>query len=155
MFERNCTFHDVVGTDCGSDSKDRSNSTTLLPLTECVRDISSHKSQFAFHGLDTEIELILARCGIFEPPANIVSWVICSKHRATLGVSWKRASRKCCVPGILSKHSPRVAKRPVAERGLSKDGSILVYKETGIFLPVGTGILLFVSITRFGDFFNS
>lgn len=142
MCELNCTFNALVGTNCGYDSKQRKKIIEIVPLTECERDISCHKSQWSFHGVDTEVDLILARCGIYELPKNITSWIICSRHRASLGVGWKRSSRKCGVPGILSSHSPRVSKRPVAERGLSKDGCLLIYKETGIFWAVGTGTTL-------------
>lgn len=139
MYENNCTFNAITGTDCGSNSKERIHNITAVPLLECHRDISSHKSQLSFQGVATEVQLVLARCGIYDPPENTVSWNICPRHRASLGVDWKRSSRKCTIPGILSKHSPRVSKRPNAERGLSKDDSHLVYKETGIFLAPGSG----------------
>ena len=58
---------------------------------------------------------------------------------ASLGVSWKRSSPKCSIPVSLSKHNATFAKKPKAERGLSKYGSQIVLKETGIFLPVGAG----------------
>lgn len=53
----NCTFHDVVGTECGFDNKDRSHNTCIIivPLTNCRRDITSHKSQLSFHGVETEV----------------------------------------------------------------------------------------------------
>ena len=45
----------------------------------------------------------------------------------------------------LSKHDITSSNRPTAEGGLSKSGSQIVLKETGIFLPVGAGeITLFL-----------
>lgn len=141
-----CTFADrFPAIACGFDSKDRNRSQEIIPLSECSRDINCHKSELSFAGVESEIELILARCAIFEPPKNLDNWKICPAHRALLGLSWKRKSSKCIIPVMLSKHSPLVSKRPKAERGLSKEGSRQVQKETGIFFAVGSGKLYVTS----------
>lgn len=137
-----CSFGSVVGTPCDLDCKDRTGSFAIIPLLNCARDITYHKSEFSFSGTENEVDLILTRCGIFEPPRNIDTWNICPFHRASLGVSWNRRSAKCVIPVLLSHHSIIVSSRPKAERGLSKDGSRDVFKETGIFLAVGSGMLV-------------
>ena len=96
-------------------------------------------SFFSIIGIENEAELLLARASIFALPRNVEKWIICPQHRASLGVSWKRSSPKCSIPVSLSKHNETFAKKPNAERGLSKSGSQVVLKETGIFLPVGAG----------------
>ena len=66
--------------------------------------------------------------------------MICPAHRGVLGIGWRRsANERCRIPVILSRHSDDVLKKPRAERGLSKADSQLVLKESGIFLPVGSG----------------
>ena len=66
--------------------------------------------------------------------------MICPAHRGALGIGWRRsANERCRIPVILSRHSDDVLKKPRAERGLSKADSQLVLKESGIFLPVGSG----------------
>ena len=134
-----CSFLAIVGGHCGYDSKDRTKSVQIVPLLTCHRDISGHKSAFSIIGIEGEVELLLARVTIFAPPQNIENWTICPQHRTSLGVSWKRSSTKCAIPVSLSRHSTTTTKKPKAERGLSKLGSQFVMKETGIFLPVGTG----------------
>ena len=37
-------------------------------------------------GVDTEVELILARSSIFSFPSNISDMDICPAHRSTLGI---------------------------------------------------------------------
>ena len=134
-----CSFFTIVGGRCGFDSKDRTKSVEMVPLLSCNADISRHKSAFSITGIENEVELLLARASIFVLPQNVESWTICPQHRASLGVSWKRSSAKCSVPVNLSKHDITSSKKPKAERGLSKSGSQIVLKETGIFLPVGAG----------------
>ena len=126
-----CSFQAIVGGQCGFDAKDRNKSTSIIALKDCTRAIDEHKRYFSITGVEAEIELILAR--------DIDSFKICPRHRATLGVSWKRGSAKCSVPIILSKHSVDVKKKPKAERGMSKKWSKTVLKETGVFLAVGSG----------------
>ena len=106
----------------------------MVPLLSCNRDISRLKSFFSITGIENEGELLLARASIFAPPRNIETWFICAQHRASLGASWKRSSSKCSISVSLSKENATdVAKKPKAERGLSKSGSQIVIKGTGTF----------------------
>lgn len=139
MESSTCSFLVIVGGQCGFDAKDRARSVEMVPLLSCNRDISRHKLAFSIIGIENEVELLLARASIFLPPRNVETWTICPQHRASLGVNWKRSSAKCSIPVNLSMHDINPAKKPKAERGLSKSGSQTVLKETGIFLPVGSG----------------
>ena len=141
MENSTCSFLAIVGGYCGSDTKDRTGSVEMVPLFSCNRDISRHKSFFSIIGIENEAELLLARASIFAPPRNVENWTISPQHRASLGMSWKCSSPKCSIPVSLSKHNATFAKKPKAERGLSKYGSQIVLKETGIFLPVSAGQL--------------
>ena len=135
-----CSFLAFTGGHCGSDSKDRSRSVDCVPLFSCDRDISAHKSAFTLSDVDNEVDLILSRASIFSTPANISQQLICPAHCAALGIGWRRsANERCRIPVILSHHSDDVIKKPKAERGLSKADSQLVLKESGTFLPVGSG----------------
>ena len=129
-----CSFLPIVGGHCGSDTQDRTRLAEMVPLLSCNRDISRHKSFFSITGIENEGELLLARASIFAPPRNIETWFICAQHRASLGASWKRSSSKCSISVSLSKENATdVAKKPKAERGLSKSGSQIVLKGTGTF----------------------
>jgi len=137
--ENTCSFFAITGGQCGYDRRDRSKSVKCVSLISCERDITGHKSSLAIHDVDNEIDLILARSSIYSRPRNITQMIICPAHRSSLGMGWKRDSANCRVPEMLSNHHD--GKRPKADRGLSKAGSWMVLKESGIFLPVGTGAL--------------
>ena len=110
----------------------------VLHCLSCQRDVTGHMAMFAFHGIDNEVELILARASIFSFPRNIDQMTLCPAHRASLGIGWtRRVPDKCKVPSILS-YSEDIGKRPKADRGLSKAGSYAVLQETGVFLAVGS-----------------
>ena len=82
---------------------------------------------FAFHSIDSEVELILARASISFSPQNIDKMTVRPAHRASLGTGWsRRVPDKCKVPSILSHHSEDISKRSKADRGLSKAGSYAV-----------------------------
>ena len=132
----NCSFLKITGGSCGSDTKDRSRTVDCVPLLSCNRDISAHKSAFALRDVENEVDLILSRASIFSTPVNITELVICPAHRGALGIGWRRsANERCGIPV----HSDAVLKKPRAERGLTKADSQLVLRESGIFLPVGSG----------------
>ena len=84
-----CSFLNIVGGICGADER-TSSSTSVTPLTRCNRDIKNHKKSLKFSGIETEVELILARCGCFQKPANLSDMTICPVHRAKLGLGWRR-----------------------------------------------------------------
>lgn len=137
--ESTCSFLAIVGGQCGYDRRDRKKSVECIPLLSCAKDITSHKSSFAFYDIDWEVDLILARAGIFSRPQSVEQLKICPYHRATLGIGWKRPSDRCKVPTVMSHHSEDVGKKPKAERGLGKAGSETIFKECGVILPVGSG----------------
>ena len=65
-----CSFLDIVGGVCGAEERARHPSTQTVSLSSCSKDIRSHKRFLQFSGVETEIELILARSGIFVKPVN-------------------------------------------------------------------------------------
>ena len=136
--ERNCSFQRLVGGQCGQDPRS-TKVQDLVPLLTCNKDISRHKSSLGLmtgSGVDTEVELILARSSIFSFPSNISDMDICPAHRSTLGIGWRRGLARCRIPAQLSKH---VRKSRSTDRGINKDISRLILRITGIFLPVGSG----------------
>jgi hypothetical protein len=54
-----CSFKSIVGGICGFDLRDRKQSTEIIPLITCTKDISKHKTTYNFSGIENEIELIL------------------------------------------------------------------------------------------------
>ena len=90
----NCSFLNITGGSCGSDTKDRSRSVDCVPLLSCNRDISAHKSAFALSDVENEVDLILSRASIFSTSVNITELVICPAHRGALGIGWRRSAMK-------------------------------------------------------------
>lgn len=142
--ENDCSFGSIVGGHCGHDRRDRNKATGCIPLLSSQRDINRHKAMFAFHCIVNEIELILARASSFSSPQNIDQMTICPAYRASLGIGWtRRVLDKCGIPSILSGDSNDVSKKPKADRGLRKAGTQTVLQQSGIFLPVESGLYPF------------
>jgi hypothetical protein len=138
-----CSFFAIVGGHCGPDTRVKNKSSECVQLLSCNRDITGHKSSLGLIDIENEVDLILSRASMFTAPENIEQFVICPAHRSTLGTGWKLAeNEKCRIPVNLSRHSDEARKKPRGEtkRGLSKAGSHLVLHETGVFLPVGSGL---------------
>ena len=103
-------------------------------MLTCNKDISRHKSSLGLmtgSGVDTEVELILARSSIFSFPSNISDMVICPAHCSLLGIGWRRDLACCSIPVQLSKH---LRKSRTKDRGINKDISRLILRITGIFI---------------------
>ena len=131
------SFQRLVGGQCGQDPRS-TKVQDLVALPTCNKDISRYKSSLRLmngSGVDTEVELILARSSIFSFPSNISNMDICSAHRSSLGIGWRRGLARCRIPAQLSKH---VRKSRTTDRGISEDISGLILRITGIFLPVGS-----------------
>ena len=95
--ERNCSFQRLVGGQCGQDPRS-TKVQDLVPLLTCNKDISRHKSSLGLmtgSGVDTEVELILARSSIFSFPSNISDMDICPAHSCSLGIGWRRGLARC------------------------------------------------------------
>ena len=136
--EKNCSFQQLVGGQCGQDPRS-TKVQDLVPLLTCNKDVSRHKSSLGLmtgHGVDTEVELILARSSIFSFPPNISDMDICPAHRSLLCIGGRRGLARCRIPAQLSKH---VCKSCTMDRGINKAISGLILRITGIFLPVGSG----------------
>ena len=63
-----CSFLDIVGGVCGAE--ERARPTQTVSLSSCGKDIRSHERLLQFSGVETEIELILVKSGIFVKPVN-------------------------------------------------------------------------------------
>ena len=136
--DKNCSFKRLVGENCGKDQRIRKQE-DLVPLLSCTKAISSHRAALGLtscSGIDTEVELILARASIFSPPPGISIMLICPAHRLSLGIGWRRGSTRCRVPAKLSNH---VGKTRSADRAITTDMSQFILHHTWTFLPVGSG----------------
>jgi hypothetical protein len=137
-----CSFQSYVGGSCSFDKRDKTKSVKLVNLLSCNKDITSHKKALSFSGVSDEVDLILARSSLYSvSQSTVAELMICPSHRSKLGVGWCRSSQKCCVPHKLSKHTKqnKQSKWPRAERGIGKEFSIAILRETGIFVTVGSG----------------
>ena len=134
-----CSFSSLVGGSCSYDPRDRSRSTEVIPFLNCKRDIAGHKSSLSITDVETEIELILGRVSTsFSSELNLSELTICPRHRSSLGIGWRRGSNLCPVPPPISKHGGQAQKNAKAERGLDKSACYLIWKQLGIFIPVGS-----------------
>lgn len=134
-----CSFFDIVDGVCGAEERARQQSTQIVPLSTCSKDIRSHKRCLQFSGVETEIELVLARCGIFERPVGFAEMTICPSHRSSLGIGWRRASKLCSVPQVVSDHRKESKEVPSAERGITLRHSMKIFELTKELIPVGSG----------------
>ena len=121
-----------------SASDKRYEGAVVVPLSSCQKDILGHTRSVGVSDINSEVELILACASIFSPPRDISSWTICPSHRSSLGIGWRRGAHRCRVPPGLSKHASR-GKTRKADRGISKSESKAILKQTGVFVPVGSG----------------
>ncbi|XP_028518329.1 uncharacterized protein LOC114576246 [Exaiptasia diaphana] len=137
--ENYCSFYSIVNTSCSSYNRREKNSeATSIPLLNCTKDISSHKSSLAFSGVYNEKDLILLRSGLFGVDLHKQKQlIICSFHRSTLGIGWVRTSTKCSVPRSVARHKRKSVK---GDRGISAKTSALIYEMTATLIPVGSGI---------------
>ncbi|CAH3148966.1 unnamed protein product [Pocillopora meandrina] len=134
-----CSFLNIVGGICGADER-TSSSTSVTPLTRCNRDIKNHKKSLKFSGIETEVELILARCGCFQKPANLSDMTICPVHRAKLGLGWRRTGNLCTILEVVSGHCKELRKAPALEKGINLFQSMKIFELSKQLVPVGSGI---------------
>ena len=111
-------------------------SSTFEPgLTEHIRGVGITED------IDTEYELILARASIFVSPSDISTWQICPAHRSRLGIGWRRGANRCRVPAVMSSRGER---KRIADRGIRKSESKKILRYSGLFLPVGSGMYIYI-----------
>ena len=136
-----CSFKTIVGSSCGFDAKDRKRQTQIIPLLSCTKDISKHLSSLSFSGPENEIDLILSRVALYDKPKESTSsMTICPYHRATLGISWTRGGgTRCRVPQAISEHGKTKGTWPKGDRGVGKRESSIILRNTGVFVPPGSG----------------
>ena len=133
-----CSFLSIVGRICGADER-TSSSTSVTPLVQCNKDIKQHKKSLKFSGIETEVELILARCGCFQKPSNLLAMTICPAHRARLGIGWRNTSNLCTVPDVVSGHCKELRKVPSMEKGINLLQSMKLLELSKQLVPVGSG----------------
>ena len=134
-----CSLLDIVGGVCGAEERARHQSTQTVSLSSCSKDIRSHKRFLQFSGVETEIELILARSGIFVKTVNFSEITVCPFYRSSLGIGWRRASRLCSVPQDVSSHKKESKEVPAAERRITLQYSIYIFELTKNLVSVGSG----------------
>lgn len=135
-----CSFKTIVGSSCSFDAKDRKRQTEIVPLLSCTKDISRHLSTLSFSGIENEVDLILSRVGFYKSKDNINTMTICPYHRATLGISWTRGGgARCRVPQAISNHGKTKGTWVKGDRGLGKKESSFILRNTGVFVPPGSG----------------
>ena len=141
--EVTCSFKKLVGGICASDK--RYEREDVVPLSSCNKDVTGHTRSVGITDVHSEVELVLARASIFAPPHDISTWTICPAHRSSLGIGWRRGANRCRVPPGLSEHTAKGRTRK-ADRGIAKSESRAILRQTGVFVPVGSGkyTLLFV-----------
>ena len=132
------SFSNIADGICGADERS-SSSISIIPLTQCNKGIQKHKKFLKFSGVQTEVELILARCGCFEKPLNVLEMTMCPAHRARLGIGWRRPSGLCSVSEVVSGHCKDLRKVPTLQKGINLSQSKKLLEVTNQFLPLGSG----------------
>ena len=122
-----CSFFEIVDGICSEEEWSRNRSSLALPLLLCNKGKKSF-TIFQFARVETQVDLIFARCGIFKKPALFSQMTICPHHRSSLGISWRRSSKLCCVLENVSGHSRRGP--PKAGRGLNLSQSRTIHEVT-------------------------
>ena len=125
------SFFNIVGGICGAEER-TSTSTSVIALTQCYKDIRHHKKSLKFS--ETEVELILWRCGHFQKPPNLLEMTICPSHRSELGTT-----NLCFVPEVFSGHRKGLRKVPALQKGINLFQSFKLLKLSNQFVPVGSG----------------
>ena len=137
--DTNCSFQRLVGRQYSQDKRSRAKekSALILPLLSCGKSISADAKSVGVTKVESEIDLILARASIFTAPCDILGMTICPAHRSSLGIVWRRGSKRYPFPETLSSHAK--GKSPKADRDINKALSKTILRGTGIFVPVGSG----------------
>lgn len=134
-----CSFKIIYGGECCADIRARK-AETVIPLVSCCKQIKNHKKSLDFSGIETEVDLILARCGIFQhSTSNTHEMTICPSHRSRLGIGWRRTRKSCCMPPSISKHAKDSRCAPLAQRGINLFHSCKIHEITNELIPVGSG----------------
>ena len=80
-----CSFGPIMGTNCSVVWRNAKKSFDIIPLTECLKEISNHESTWCFSGVESEEDLISAQAGIFYAKSRGQSSLnICPYHRSEL-----------------------------------------------------------------------
>ena len=136
--EVSCHFQRRTNTACSFERRDVKQNTEIIALRACGKDISDHKSLWAFSGVETETELILARSGVFDAEEKqklYESGTICPHHRSELGLGWRRNYNKCSIPQEISKHD----NKRKSDRGINRFASEQIFLSAGVLVPIGSG----------------
>lgn len=138
-----CSFTPFYSHVCGP-SKFFPSECNLVPISKCLKNISSHLNHFNLSNshIPTEGHLLCFRVGIFSCK-SMVHCTICPKLRAQLGVMWRRGST-CAYPNHTGKAKP--------ERSISPSTSYFLLANKGVLVPVGSGKYYLKSyFEMFGD----
>lgn len=120
---------------------------TLVPLSACTQDITSHLVSLQVTGkcgwgktVLSEKDLILNRSGLFHFDSHEVEvMTICPKHRKSLTTDWQgRKSRVCSYP---AHKGPR--KQLKLPRRVNASMSAEIHQLFDSVLPIGSGKLFY------------
>ena len=79
---------------------------------------------------------------VFEGTAA-VNVRVCSKHRASFGIKWRRRKKLCQVPERVASHRSHRSKKHTGDRTINKKLSEEIFNRTGSLTPIGSGIHLY------------
>ena len=128
-----CGFSQFAATKCGVFTA-YSNEKKYLRLKDCKKDITGHlrSVNVAVDDVETEWQLIVLRCGIFDFNSPLVKGkIICPAHRYGLGIKWTQP-RPC-------KHPLHGSSKGKPRRGISSKESKEIHLLWNTLVPVGSG----------------
>lgn len=128
--DQSCSFSNFHSHVCGP-SVYYPSENSLIPISNCLKDISSHLRSLNLCNLHipTEGHLLCFRVGIFSCK-SAEHFSICPKLRAELGVMWKKG-HTCAYPDHAGKAKP--------ERSINPLMSHFILARKGVMVPVGSG----------------
>lgn len=103
-------------------------------------------------GAENLAQLLLFRSGIFDEQINTENFYICPKHHQSLGAKWieNRPTTKRGTERVLRCNMPPLPGLPdlpahthaigiTGPKALQADGSVTIWRQQGVFVPLGTG----------------
>ena len=117
------------------------NQSTIVPLSKCTLDMSSHLTGLGVSAKRTsddntilsEVDLILNRSGRFDEDPSTLT--ICAKHRRDLTLDWPgRKSSACCYP-----NHKALRKQLKSSRRVNASMSVEIHRRFNLVVPIGSG----------------
>jgi hypothetical protein len=139
-----CSFKKITNTDGGTVSEKQKIPQSRLPLIHCTRDVPGHLTTVKITDIETKIDLILSRAGIFNHDTDDLQlYTICPRHRfclAEVGIQDLFVIIQV-IPERKSQIAP-LTNRIQNQLCNSLESLLLLVRDRSLFMEGGGGFLL-------------